>query len=60
MDIFKVNLTLSQWTDLFILAMAMIVVCSFGIMVSTWVILAKLNDIKDHLSKSNQQDDTEY
>lgn len=54
------DLSLSQWIQLFILAMAVITVSSFVTMFSIWIMTSKLTDIKRLLEEEKQsQNETE-
>jgi hypothetical protein len=45
------NISIDQWSQLFILAVGILVVCSFVSMISIWIVSSKLSDIVERLDK---------
>lgn len=48
------EISLEQWVQLFILAMAIITVSSLVTMLSVWILATKLTDIKNLLQEQKQ------
>ena len=49
------NLNLEQWFMLFVLAMAVLVTCSFVTMVSIWLVNNRLKEISQKLDAQNKK-----
>lgn len=56
-ELIKQPLSLDQWFQMFVLAMGILVFCSLVIMISIWVVSAKLTDINEKLDQLPHSED---
>ena len=54
MDSLSSTLSASEWIDLFIIGMAVLLICNIVLILSLWIVSSKLSDIRELLTDDNE------